>query len=373
MLQNKTIVISSQIAMGHQVPALKLADYFSKENDVYFINHSHLKFREKFGSINFIDENGACNHPELVDLLKRHLEILKPDLTIQDFYPELNIAANICNIKCKAAILRPELFIGHHIINTQLQPKFDCDYNYGYLFPEKNYRCFKELFIDDLIIVPGIPEIDSLPAKLPSNYDKTQIVYSGPLNDICIIDHPDNMNTEWFDEKKNEGKKIVFITLGTAWNDYKICERIYHELTGNQFAFVFAVESEEVLNKLACCVKSDENALVLPLVDLDLVLKHSDLAIHHCGHGMFYLCLEHQIPSVIINSGDHDRDDNAAILAQKGLAYVLKDFSELTISIMHLLDSTENNLRHYSDIIKSYKTNNEGIKRVEDTIFELCT
>jgi UDP:flavonoid glycosyltransferase YjiC (YdhE family) len=372
MLQNKTIVISSQISMGHQVPVLKLADYFSKANNVYFINHSHIKFEKKFSSINFINEKGARNHPELVAQLKSHLEFLKPDITIQDFYPELNIAANICNIKCKASIMRPELFIGHQIVNTELQPKFDCAYNHGYLHPEKNYRCFKELFIDDLIILPGIPEIDSIPVKLLYYYDKTKIVYSGPLNDIFILDHLDNLNIKWFIEKKNEGKKIIFITLGTAWNDYKICERIYQELTGNQFAFIFAVESEEVLDKLTCYVKNDENAMVLPLVDLDLVLKYSDIAIHHCGHGMFYLCLEYQIPSVIIKSGDHDRDDNASILAQKGLAYVLKDFSELTFSIMHLLVSMRNNLRNYSDIIKSYKTNNKGIKRVEDSISELC-
>ncbi len=372
--------------MGHMIPALTIAKYFAHNNEVVFLHsmegfvlrkRHNIKcvYIESIKSDDLIDKNSIQRYHDII-------EEIQPDITISDWSLSFQIAATLKKVGCNITILRAELIIGYEVINYQLNQ----------FLSRQSLRSIKgiidefglpvgkdvrELMTGDITIIPGIPEIDVIPDKLPNVYDKKCIEFIGPLFTNISVDLGKDKIKKWIqDQKYVRNRKLIFMSLGTAKDEsLRLYVNVLKNVRKVNASFIIIVSNEKHREKILKHIELDDNFLILSFTNLGDILEHVDLALHHCGHGLLYQCLYHGVPSITFPTGHYDREDNAVRLEKLGVNRRFASSLE-TFNIEFLIKEVLNNEK-MKEAAMLYKTkirnhlNTRGIKFLEEKIIDL--
>jgi hypothetical protein len=191
-------------------------------------------------------------------------------------------------------------------------------------------KAFSDLFRAECKIVPGIPSVEVLPPPLQN--DPTYF-FSGPLlMDDYLVDQlggsserstgidPGNFKNfaplqKFLD--LNRERKRLYVTFGTIARATREMYDCLKFLLDNDMAVVSTIR----LDNLSASQR--ELYFYAHYLPMHFVCCNIDLMIHHCGSGTYQYPLIHEVPSVIIGTQCHDRDDVGMRLAELGTAVYL--------------------------------------------------
>ncbi|HEX7331300.1 MAG TPA: nucleotide disphospho-sugar-binding domain-containing protein [Pyrinomonadaceae bacterium] len=189
-------------------------------------------------------------------------------------------------------------------------------------------KVYSDLFQAPYKIVPGIPSIEVLPAALQN--DPTYF-FAGPLvmddflvGNICggnpqgfsLDNSKDFAPLQEFFAKHSERKRI-YVTFGTVAKPTQEVRDCLQFLMDNGFAVVSSVK----LDNLSEAHQSlYYYAAYLPM---HYVCANVDVMVHHCGCGTYQYPVMHEVPSIIIGTQCHDRDDVGMRLDELGTSVYL--------------------------------------------------
>jgi UDP:flavonoid glycosyltransferase YjiC (YdhE family) len=245
------------------------------------------------------------------DILERH----QPDVTICDWSKDMWLGLQAWRPACRVSILRCELLFGYQRRNLFLPDKFPfqrvglLDWLNGGLSHMGLERIadWRDLCRAEIIVVPSIPEIDPLPARIRDHYPESTFVYSGPLLLQVGSPTPESLR-DWIASSQRDGLPVILVTLGTAWGA-KIYTALADCLERTDFAVIMVIPEDDERHHLE--QRNGPRFQAVGLIDLRDLAERVDLVVHHCGHGTLQTVLLAGKPSLTLPTGQYDREDNA--------------------------------------------------------------
>jgi hypothetical protein len=189
-------------------------------------------------------------------------------------------------------------------------------------------KAFSDLFHAPYKIVPGIPSIEVLPRALQS--DPTYF-FSGPLvMDDYLVNNlrsgnktrfslSDSKNFDPLQEffERNRGRKRIYVTFGTVAKPTREVHECLQFLMDSGMSVVSSIKLDN-LNQA-----QQELYYHAPYLPMHYVCANVDLMVHHCGCGTYQYPLMHEVPSIIVGTQCHDRDDVGMRLDELGTSIYL--------------------------------------------------
>lgn len=372
MISGKKILCAAPPIYGHTVPllalALKLRANGNEANVISYGDHMN-QLLERYGATVIRKEPKSLL--EMAVETKSLLEKYQPDITVCDFSIDLWLATRVWRPECRVSILRCELFLGYERRNLLLPDKFEFESKYQIDLVNDYFQRsgtapvadLRELCTAEVVVVPSVPQIDSLPNRVLESYPDASFVYTGPLL-LPFGEAISEPLKEWLALRRLEGMPIVLITLGTLWGA-KIYRILAECLESTNLAVVIVVPYEKERHWLH--EREGPRLRVIGFTDLLDLARYSDVVIHHCGHGTLHSVLLAGKPSITLASGEYDREDNAVRLEEldcgRHLGHNLfrKGFSgDIFASAVHevLADNAiQNGVREMSKIVRHYVEN----------------
>ena len=320
------VLCTAAAGFGHMIPVISLATKLRDAgHDVSLLTRDDetaaFAAENRIPGLSLPKESPtAAWEPFLaVPVLQSH----HPDITINDWDISLWLALRAWQPACRVSILRCEQLLGYRRRNLFLSDKFglatgrstrmfNAVLEQGGYAPLGNSR---ELFAGDLIVIPGVPQLDPLDERAQEFYPASTFVYTGPLFMPTAAPVADSLS-DWLAQKRHEAVPIILITLGTvAWGDW-LYEELANCFAGGEFAVVMIVPAEPVRRDLEA--RNSSWLRVTGMTDFLSLARQADLVVHHCGHATTQLILLAGKPSLTLPSGDYDREDNALRLEDLG-------------------------------------------------------
>jgi hypothetical protein len=180
-----------------------------------------------------------------------------------------------------------------------------------------------DLFLGDLTLVVGIPELDPLP-------DTGNVIYLGPL----LWQKPNAIAPKWFDELETD-KTVVWVYTGrlryagssrTAMDSEIVLHSCLEALKGGDFQVVLTTGYN---NLPRSCLPLPANFRFEPFVPGLAMAERSDRIIHHGWYGSRQTGAFVGTPAVIIPTMS-ERESNARRLLEQGAAEVVLPASDST-------------------------------------------
>jgi UDP:flavonoid glycosyltransferase YjiC (YdhE family) len=180
-----------------------------------------------------------------------------------------------------------------------------------------------DLFLGDLILVVGIPELDPLP-------DTADVTYIGPL----LWQKQDAVVPKWFSELKSD-KPVVWIYTGklryagssrTAMDSEIVLQACLEALEGEDIQVVLTTGHNDLPRS---SLPLPANFRFEPFVPGLAMAQRSNLIIHHGGYGSCQTGAYVAIPAVIIPTMS-ERESNARRLQDQGAAEIVLPTSDST-------------------------------------------
>ncbi|HEX7813580.1 glycosyltransferase [Dyella sp.] len=262
----------------------------------------------------FRDEMAACG-------------AFQPDVILDDFSMVALLTAQVTETP-RITVARTGVFPGglpsnrnyRHSCESLGEGRFDFAGNYGNwesFFGIKPPNDFAQLSEANLSIVPGIPQIEVLPAGAT---DIQTYHFAGTLG---IPDHEmaqlhahglaSNPAIERFLEK-HQGQRIALLTLGSVMASRGAMRSAVIDMLQAGIAVISTMTVDDLQPSLG------DMFLYAQRVPMDAVCSRIDMMVHHCGSGTYQYAINHRLPSICIGSGFYDRDDVAKRLASLGVA-----------------------------------------------------
>ena len=187
-------------------------------------------------------------------------------------------------------------------------------------------KAYSDLFRAPYKIVPGIPSIEILPEALR---DDPTYFFAGPLvmddylvgnmsrgNDFSLSDSKNFDSLQEFFAKHSDRKRI-YVTFGTVAKPTQEVRDGLQFLMDNGIAVVSNIKLD---NLSEAHQELHYYARYLPM---HYVCANVDVMVHHCGCGTYQYPVMHEVPSIIVGTQCHDRDDVGMRLEDLGTAKYL--------------------------------------------------
>lgn len=325
MLSGKKILCAAAPIYGHMVPVLALGLELQKAgNDVQMVSHDAT-------TQNLYDRYHMKTTPATVrpfdpvqNLLqaKKILETHQPDVTICDWSKDFWLALQAWRPACRVSVLRCELLFGYQRRNLFLPNKFpfetvdlldalnDCLSQVGL----ERIADWRDLCRAEIIVVPSIPELDPLPVGVREHYPESTFVYTGPLT-LQVGSPTSESLRDWIASCQREGAPVILVTLGTTWGA-RIYTILADCLARTEFSVIMVIPEDDVRQNLE--QRNGPRFQAVGLTDLRDLAERVDLVVHHGGHGTLHTVLLAGKPSLMLPSGQYDREDNALRLEDLG-------------------------------------------------------
>jgi hypothetical protein len=189
-------------------------------------------------------------------------------------------------------------------------------------------KVLSDLFQAPYKIVPGIPSIEVLPAALQN--DPTYF-FAGPLvmddylvGNICSgtkygFSFSNSKNFAPLQEffERNRDRKRIYVTFGTV---AKPTQEV-HDCLQFLMDYGMSVVSSIKLDNLS--EAQQELYYYAPYLPMHYVCSNVDVMVHHCGCGTYQYPVMHKVPSIIVGTQCHDRDDVGMRLDELGTSVYL--------------------------------------------------
>ena len=187
-------------------------------------------------------------------------------------------------------------------------------------------KVYSDLFQAAYKIVPGIPSIEVLPEALR---DDPTYFFAGPLvmDDYLVgnisgkygfsLSTSQNLSPlqEFFE--KHRDRKRVYVTFGTVARPTQEVRDCLQFLMDNDLAVVSNIQLDNLSEAHRAL---HYYAAYLPM---HYVCSNVDVMVHHCGCGTYQYPVMHEVPSIIIGTQCHDRDDVGMRLEELGTSVYL--------------------------------------------------
>ena len=187
-------------------------------------------------------------------------------------------------------------------------------------------KVLSDLFRAPYKIVPGIPSIEILPPALQND---PSYFFSGPLvmddylvgnmsrgNGFSLSDAKNFDSLQKFFES-NRDRKRIYATFGTVAKPTQEVRDCLQFLMDNGIAVVSNIKLDD-LNEVHQALYY--YARYLPM---HYVCSNVDVMVHHCGCGTYQYPVMHEVPSIIVGTQCHDRDDVGMRLEDLGTSVYL--------------------------------------------------
>ena len=289
--------------------------------------------------------------------IKAWLNLIKsyrPNVIVSDCCLEASIVSKITNL--------PMVFINQSVFQVNNHIRFweetyweneivianINDILRRYSVPEVNR--VEELFQGDINIYPSIPEFD------PSN--QQDIVYTGPI----IWDGYNYATSNQNEYQRDSEKKMVTVYTGRM-----------NDLGGGNSGLIIFRQLIEVFRSIDCNVRLTtgglddipeedlsnipENVTIYKWLPVSKLYEHTDLIIHHGGHGSCLSSIIHGTPTLVLPTHS-EREYNARRLSAMGISEFINPrtstVEELKLRIKLMLGNVEyaKMAQKFSEIIK---------------------
>jgi UDP:flavonoid glycosyltransferase YjiC (YdhE family) len=318
---------------AHLIPLLALNKMLAGTSieTAFLVPGSMHTFLRQFG-VNVVDvDNQLFIHNGLRSEMRAYRKF-PPDVVVDDANPSTGFATALAHL-ARVAIHRTGMFPGgeprnknhrHSMAVSELTNLPDVTF-LGLEQPQT----FMDFFKAQMKIVPGIRSIEVLPSHL---LDDSSYVFAGPLlledymmGEVGLAHLKDMggrlqldrfMNFEPLQKffYANRNRRIAYATFGThACASTPMLEALRY-LLDNETA---VVSSLRVDNLSASLRELYYYANYLPM---HFVCCNVDLMIHQCGSGTYHYPILHNLPTITIGTGCHDREDVAMRLEELGVS-----------------------------------------------------
>ena len=305
-----------QGGLSHLLPSLalnKMLANTSIETAFLVTGQQHAMLRERGVPILNIDHQGFRTE---IPAYKK----FAPDVVVDDASLTTGAATLFTGVP-RIAIHRTGMFPGDvprnknhghsmHLTPTDLRSGWKALSYLG--LPEP--RVLADLFRAAYKIVPGIPSLEILPAALQN--DPTYF-FAGPLvmddylvGNICsgtkygfTFDNSKNFAPLQKFFENNRDRKRVYVTFGTVAKPTQEVLDCLQFLMDNDFSIVSSIKLD---NLSEAQQELYYHASYLPM---HYVCQNVDVMVHHCGCGTYQYPVMHEVPSIVIGTQCHDRDD----------------------------------------------------------------
>ena len=232
-------------------------------------------------------------------------------------------------------------------------------------------KVYSDLFQAPYKIVPGISSIEVLPAALQN--DPTYF-FAGPLvmDDYLVGSMSRGSNgfslsssknfaplQEFFE--RNRDRKRIYVTFGTVAKPTQEVRDCLHFLMNKGIAVVSSIKLEDLS---AAHQPLYYYAQYLPM---HYVCSNVDLMVHHCGCGTYQYPVIHEVPSIIVGTQCHDRDDVGMRLDELGTSIYLPGPRENENFVSEFKRAVEEYFADSGRLIEDKKKNlaalNQEVKR----------
>lgn len=316
------VLCSANGASGHVIPAATLGGVFREKAEITLIAASEnaVSIGELVG-LSVIKETKSR---EIVARAHFRLGVLlglAPDVTLVDYDPLMWAMLHFSPPKCRVSVMRPELFKGYEPLHQSLPDKF------GFFdgTATANMNCLlrsfgacpiddvRDVFVGDVVVIPGVPELDPIPDRSYECYKNTRFVYCGPL----LLYGP-KLNDEvigWVEARHNDGRYVALLTLGTIWGSH-IVRSLIDGLESPDLAIVVLLPKTSVAPDEQ--IPNRAQVFFTGWTDLVALARIVDVVIHHAGHGTTYATVLAGKQSLTLPSGEYDREDMGIRLQDLG-------------------------------------------------------
>lgn len=325
MLAGKKILCAAAPIYGHLVPVLTAAlELHNAGNDVQILSYDEAtqqlcdRYQMSTTTATLRPQDPVQNLLQVKEILQTY----QPDVTICDWNKSLWLALQAWRPACRVSILRCELLYGYQRRNLSLPDKFPFE-TVGVLDRINTHLSriglepladWRDLCRAEIIVVPGIPEIDPLPVGVQDHYPEATFVRTGPLL-LQLGGRTSTSLREWIASCRRNGDPVILVTLGTVW-ETSIYTALADCLQRTEFAVVMVVPDDDQRHQLER--RNGRRFQAIGITDLRDLAERVDLVVHHCGHGTVHTVLLAGKPSLTISSGQYDREDNALRLEDLG-------------------------------------------------------
>jgi UDP:flavonoid glycosyltransferase YjiC (YdhE family) len=318
---------------AHLIPLLALNKMLAGTSveTAFLVPGSMHTFLRQFG-VNVLDiDNQLFIHNGLRSEMRAYRKF-PPDVVVDDANPSTGFATALAHLT-RVAIHRTGMFPGgeprnknhrHSMAVSELTNLPDVTF-LGLEQPQT----FTDFFKAQMKIVPGIKSIEVLPSHL---LDDSSYVFAGPLlledymmgevglahlKDLDGSLHLDSfMNFEPLQKffYANRHRRIAYATFGTHANASAPMLDALKYLLDKETAVVSSLRIENL------SASQSELYYYANYLPMHFVCSNVDIMIHQCGSGTYHYPIMHNLPTITIGTGCHDREDVAMRLEELGVS-----------------------------------------------------
>ena len=320
MTENRMAILAAAPAYGHLIPVIRLGMALRANGcETKFVSYDDAttKFCERFGFkvvrlTKSVDLEGQVR--QLIGMLGEQ----RPRISVSDWSADLWWSIRAKRPACRMSVLRCEGFKGYTRRNPFSFNKFffedraflDWNNQLADKLGVPPVNDVHDLYDAEIIVVPSVPPLDPLPPSVSESYPNTKIIYTGPLL-VNLGDPLPERVCDWLASWRGKSVPIVLVTLGTAWGTeiYSAFADCFEEMN---LPVIMIVPAEKERATLAR--RNGPRFQVVGLTNLRELAERVDVVIHHGGHATIQTVLLAGKPSIVLPSGEYDREDNACRL-----------------------------------------------------------
>ena len=320
MKENRMAILAAAPAYGHLIPAIRLGMALRANGcETQFVSYDDVT-AELCGRFGF-NTLRLMKSVELEDEIRQLIGILgeqKPRISVSDWSAQLWWAIRAERPACRISVLRCEGFKGYRRRNPfsfdkfffEDRPFLDWSNAFAATLGVAPMKDVHDLYDAEIIVVPGVPALDPLPSGVSESYPDTKIIYTGPLL-LNLGDPLPERVCDWLASWRDKRVPIVLVTLGTAWGT-EIYSAFADCFENMEFPVIMIVPAERERAILAR--RNGPRFQVVGLTNVRELAEQVDVVIHHGGHATIQTVLLAGKPSIVLPSGEYDREDNACRL-----------------------------------------------------------
>lgn len=328
-LVGRKVLFGAAPIFGHSIPALRLAIELRSAGSVIsgLSDDSLTNQLYRTHEAETIQLPKSGDFKDQISVVRANLEAYQPDITICDWHKLLWCALRSYRPLCRVSILRCETLKGYERMNPLLPDKFQFKDESVLTWINDAFKTsglpvvndLRDLCSSEIVVVPSVPQIDPLPDGVHESYPNTSFVYTGPLLIPLGLPLSDPIK-EWLLLRRQEGMPILLITLGTVWGA-SLYQTLADCLERIGIAVVMIIPQEKERRLLE--VRNGPRFQAIGICNLLELAGYADIVLHHCGHATMHAILLAGKPSIILSSGEQDREDNAVRLEDLSCARYL--------------------------------------------------